>query len=96
MKIVKTPTVFIEMTPNALDALTSNLSEMIRSGTNVVADFRQETSKMNRAMKVLGIDAKTRKQNLKAAYRDIAYASTRLKTLSEVQRQLKRGKSNSR
>lgn len=96
MKIVKTPTVFIEMTPNALDALTSSLSEILRGGTNVVAEYRQEASEMNTAMKIMGFDAKTRKQKLKENYKDIAYASTKLKSLSEVQRQLKRGKSNSR
>lgn len=96
MKIVKTPVVFIEMTPNALDALTSTLSEILRSGTNVVAEYRQDTSEMNTAMKSMGMDAKTRKQKLKEDYKDIAYASTKLKTLSEIQRQLKRGKSNSR
>lgn len=96
MKIVKTPVVFIEMTPNALDALTSTLSEIIRGGTKVVAEGKRQTSIANSAMKIMGIGAKTRKQNLKSAYRDIAYASTKLKTLSEVQRQLKRGKSNSR
>lgn len=93
MKIVKTPTVFVEMTPNALDALTSNLSEILRGGTAVIAEHKRKSSFANQALKSLGQSAKERKQELKEIYRDIAYAAEKIKTLAEVQRQLKRAKS---